>query len=1542
MKKLLVLFFLLLTSLCWAQTDPAALDQYFNSQGRSLLTTQQKSKYDSVSVKPTVLTSVSQFTTVNAPAVQHPDGSIYIRKVGTVTGATPGYGAIVFRGPTGYYYERSKGLYLDVRAFSLSDAGIRKAINYAYAAGGGTVFLPVADYAVDTTITLKYNVSLIGEVSVTEQAASNPMARLVAASTLSGPILEVSANTNGGPAVYSQLANGDSARYQGGRIANLDFTGGDRDNKYLQRLRMYGVWGVEVDHCAFTGTKLFAVHTKEVNTLHFHHNTAKGAFYGESVRDSRFYSNAFSGFGVSNGTIARTPFWLTGYRCFNNIITDNMCYNSSANVARPEFNWTFTADAATDALTATAYGLPDYTPVMIFTTSGTLPSPLVDNQTYWIKAVNANSFKVATTYENAVAGTFVNLTTAGSGTLTFSVGRETNFLFNGQQLFGTYNTIISHNRFDQSYGSGAELRGVDGVVFNNNQVLFAGFGNATAQIGLVLEKSANVSVVGNVVDGRAYTGGIGNLSANQTIGITYDGANSFLGNTVKNHTGVDYWNKGAAHIAKFDEQAIVTSSFRNAAGTGDAGNYFNFKQRAASNPIMEFYSGGFSTGNISPSSDGTNNTIAVTLNGTSAANSFRIVGGGWNNGHLRLGNSHLWIAAGDSSLRLSYGSPGSDGAGVNFLENQTARAQSASFYLSGTGRVGGNLRSGSLSVNTASTTTLLNLQASSGANGINLMPNVGTPTESSVQFFTSGSAGYSILGTDANLQIRTGASAGVTKGTTMVTVSPTGVGIAGSLSAGSLSLPAQTANQVFAGPVSGASVAPGFRALIEDDIPLLSPGKVATNTNNRFINDAQLALVNSRTEYPTVAAMKAKVPPLNGHVVTLSGYTTQGDMPAVQFYWDSLSTTADDGATVHQVTGQSTGRWRLLPGEDVPIEIWNPAGNGSTNDAAKILSALTYMAANSGRTLTVDPAKTYYLGTAIDFGFAGTIKIRSRQGARKAIFKLPDTALYPLILRASAKSGSTTLSANAAIGSRTVTFTSVTNFAVGDLINIASATNWPIGSGVKKAEQNIIEGISGTTVTLRHPLMDSYLSSETVTISNYNAATVEIDNVEIQCNDTGNNPVTGLALQYLQKSKVTNSVVKGFQYTGIEPKAMYDFEVAGCTISGANETGEGYGIDPLGGLIYNIHDNKFFGNRKAVDFSGSGSAGPSRLGRVYGNTVTGNTGLNTSGTDWFNSATTGGTSQGFACHEAAENIAFYDNDVVDCYEGFQLRGKDITVENNRISGRCTLPFTSSAGLNHTYRGNSYKSLITDDTQPGGITMDYTKYPNAFLGVGAAPTGYIHFINNNTDFSRNYGVYIDGTNTAAITVKNNTFYFNTLGSADANPPVVQYDATNHQIQRLVVRENVAIAGSGVSLRALTVITKAGGYSGAAINWANSEVQMLRADNGVLAMTRENGSALTSYNLSRVMINKIDGTFELTGVAYATLAATGKPAITGIPGFVDSVDMYFTFSSHNDTAVYTGLLDTTPNLVFGHQAGTYGGSFASATEYYLSFNVKYRTQ
>jgi hypothetical protein len=80
---------------------------------------------------------------------------------------------------------------------------------------------------------------------------------------------------------------------------------------------------------------------------------------------------------------------------------------------------------------------------------------------------------------------------------------------------------------------------------------------------------------------------------------------------------------------------------------------------------------------------------------------------------------------------------------------------------------------------------------------------------------------------------------------------------------------------------------------------------------------------------------------VDGEVVAVDGFWTPGDGGGGLFFWDALSTTADNLGFVVQPTGVVTGRWkRIVNNQTVSVKWFGAKGDGGTDDTASITAAL--------------------------------------------------------------------------------------------------------------------------------------------------------------------------------------------------------------------------------------------------------------------------------------------------------------------------------------------------------------------------------------------------------------------------------------------------------------------------------------------------------------------------------------------------------------------------------------------------------------------------
>lgn len=94
---------------------------------------------------------------------------------------------------------------------------------------------------------------------------------------------------------------------------------------------------------------------------------------------------------------------------------DSDVYNKYVSPAAAKEGSTFTADTGTDILTMSNYAWKTGQKFRC-TTTGTLPAPLATGTDYYVVAVAGTQIRVASSPANAAAGTYLDITTTGTGT----------------------------------------------------------------------------------------------------------------------------------------------------------------------------------------------------------------------------------------------------------------------------------------------------------------------------------------------------------------------------------------------------------------------------------------------------------------------------------------------------------------------------------------------------------------------------------------------------------------------------------------------------------------------------------------------------------------------------------------------------------------------------------------------------------------------------------------------------------------------------------------------------------------------------------------------------------------------------------------------------------------------------------------------------------------------------------------------------------------------------------------------------------------------
>lgn len=129
-------------------------------------------------------------------------------------------------------------------------------------------------------------------------------------------------------------------------------------------------------------------------------------------------------------------------------------------------NLTFTADSSTDGATSSAHGMTNGDgPYQTSNSGGALPGNLTPGTNYWVNVVDANTYRFSTSRANALANTYIDLSSNGTGTQTLlrtliTIDRPTLHPFlatNGLVLLTTARDIYI-------YGNGATVTGTGTAV----------------------------------------------------------------------------------------------------------------------------------------------------------------------------------------------------------------------------------------------------------------------------------------------------------------------------------------------------------------------------------------------------------------------------------------------------------------------------------------------------------------------------------------------------------------------------------------------------------------------------------------------------------------------------------------------------------------------------------------------------------------------------------------------------------------------------------------------------------------------------------------------------------------------------------------------------------------------------------------------------------------------------------------------------------------------------------------------------------------------
>lgn len=278
-------------------------------------------------------------------------------------------------------------------------------------------------------------------------------------------------------------------------------------------------------------------------------------------------------------------------------------------------------DATADTLTIplALYNILYHGNAVKFSTTGSLPGGMSTTATYYaIKTTTPGLIKLATTLANALAGTAVNLTDAGSGTHTCK----------DYGVWAIYNGQGSHS--NTFLGSVIDASVYNGVITDKAMTVFMGHNNAVGQDYLEVNAGTRTSLdntfleANNVQTGNATVEVIKMLNEQ---GAPVEGPS----------TPCIYASDGSGASAPFNEAGTMV--FQGSQTSGKDIYFLAYVGEAFAKVL-----GILATGNVQIYKD-------------------LIIPGAWDTGCLRLGSNYLWID-GSNRLRIKPSAPTSASDGT--------------------------------------------------------------------------------------------------------------------------------------------------------------------------------------------------------------------------------------------------------------------------------------------------------------------------------------------------------------------------------------------------------------------------------------------------------------------------------------------------------------------------------------------------------------------------------------------------------------------------------------------------------------------------------------------------------------------------------------------------------------------------------------------------------------------------------------------------------------------------------------------------------------
>jgi len=365
-------------------------------------------------------------------------------------------------------------------------------------------------------------------------------------------------------------------------------------------------------------------------------------------------------------------------------------------------------------------------------------------------------------------------------------------------------------------------------------------------------------------------------------------------------------------------------------------------------------------------------------------------------------------------------------------------------------------------------------------------------------------------------------------------------------------------------------------------------------------------------------------------------------------------------------------------------------------------------------------------GTYTISDYIKTSKSITIRGVGSPLLKSGDTTI---IYGAGSQFKEVRLAANPSAGARTISVADAAGLKAGDLIIVYDDAQWnPWDAGwyqdVKTGEMHLVESVSGTTITVKDPLLHGYSSSRNARVQFVRPISLTVDGISI-LGGSNKGSYTGISMRYTADSVIKNCHITNAGNRGIMVMDCYETLITQNTIEGSEKDGYGYGVDVHQTSAYTrIIDNHIERCRHAITHvSYIAYPGVQRETYIEGN---------------YLSATVSHTVD---AHPNCESMYIYNNEITHAYANKYLinnGARYCEVKGNYIhDGYGARKRQDSKQDSYIISGNTFENVndCADSTDRGSFK-------------------YVEFTNNECNNSPDYMVIIK--NAASFRVSGNTY------------------------------------------------------------------------------------------------------------------------------------------------------------------------------------------